>query len=565
MARLAVPTQKRAALYPRVSDQAAKDADERGQETSLDTQLTACQRYAAERGYAVAPEHVFTEKHTGVELWERPQLTKLRAAVRAREVDVVIAYAIDRLSRDPVHLGVILTEADYAGVEVAFVTEPLDNSPEGQLVRFVRGYAAKVEHEKIKERTMRGKHARVVAGKILPGARPRYGYAFNADRTGFELDPATASVVLRMRDECLRGLPLRRICANLMADGVPTPGRSPRGVWLPGTVRNILTDSAYAGRPYAMRKKTHRAHGKTIQRLRPIDEQTALPSGVVPPLFTAQEQEAMVARLRANHAGATRNNRAPTEALLRAGHVRCGVCGTAMHVEPPHRTTPAHYRCNARNGLGTPCGRHSINVAKVDAAVWARVSDLLARPEIIARELDRLEETDTAPADTSAVERTVAGVERQIRTLVEQLAHLPVGGAVANAVLEKLSGLEQQQRALDEELVGVRARAASWRSVRARLDGLTAWCRRFAAQLGEMDYARRREAVYMLGVEVTVWPKEHPDTPADVDRYLIEASIPLDVPVAGDIVYRSCGAAIHNVLPLRWTDRSPAEGTPDAR
>jgi hypothetical protein len=32
-------------------------------------------------------------------------------------------------------------------VAVEFVTEPLDNSPEGQLIRFVRGYAAKVEHE----------------------------------------------------------------------------------------------------------------------------------------------------------------------------------------------------------------------------------------------------------------------------------------------------------------------------------------------------------------------------------------------------------------------------------
>ena len=44
----------------------------------------------------------------------------------------------------------MLSEAEHAGVRVEFVTEPLDDSPEGQLIRFVRGYAAKVEHAKFK-------------------------------------------------------------------------------------------------------------------------------------------------------------------------------------------------------------------------------------------------------------------------------------------------------------------------------------------------------------------------------------------------------------------------------
>jgi site-specific DNA recombinase len=87
-----------------------------------------------------------------VELWERPQLTALRDAVRHDQVDVVVAYAIDRLSRDPVHLGVVLSEADHHGARIEFVSEPLDESPEDQLIRFVRGYAAKVEQAKLVER-----------------------------------------------------------------------------------------------------------------------------------------------------------------------------------------------------------------------------------------------------------------------------------------------------------------------------------------------------------------------------------------------------------------------------
>src|SRR5207253_4840949 len=142
---------------------------------------------------------VYREVFSGIELWERPRLTALREAVRQRDVAVVIAYETSRLARDPVHLGVVLSEAEHAGVAVQFVTEPLDDSPEGQLIRFVRGYAAKVEHEKIKERTRRGKRERVAAGKPLPGCRPLYGYRWaDETHTRYEPDPPTAAIVERI-------------------------------------------------------------------------------------------------------------------------------------------------------------------------------------------------------------------------------------------------------------------------------------------------------------------------------------------------------------------------------
>jgi site-specific DNA recombinase len=62
----------------------------REQETSLDTQETACRAYAVAHGYAIDEAHVYREVHTGVELWERPQLSRLRDAVRRRDVDVVL-------------------------------------------------------------------------------------------------------------------------------------------------------------------------------------------------------------------------------------------------------------------------------------------------------------------------------------------------------------------------------------------------------------------------------------------------------------------------------------------
>jgi site-specific DNA recombinase len=160
-----------------------------------------------------------------VELWHRPKLQKLRESIRAREVDVVIAYAIDRLARDPTHLGVLISEAEHNGVEVAFVTEQLDDTREGALIRFVRGYAAGVEHEKIRERTMRGRRSRVLdRGKPLASQRPRYGLAWkDEEKSGWIEDPITGPIARRIWREALEGSTLRSIANGLTRDGIRTP------------------------------------------------------------------------------------------------------------------------------------------------------------------------------------------------------------------------------------------------------------------------------------------------------------------------------------------------------
>ncbi len=94
------PAGKRAALYCRVStDRQEWDG------TSLDTQEESCRAYAARHGFAISAEHVYLEKHSGVDLWGRPKVAALREAIRAKAIDVLICHATDRLSRDPVHLG----------------------------------------------------------------------------------------------------------------------------------------------------------------------------------------------------------------------------------------------------------------------------------------------------------------------------------------------------------------------------------------------------------------------------------------------------------------------------
>ena len=158
--------QPRAGIYVRVSTG--------GQEqdgTSLETQEAACRAYAAQHGYIVSEGHVYREVHSGADLHGRPLLTAMRAAVRARQVDAVVCYALDRLSRKQTHVAIVTDDFEQADARLLFVTEDFEDGPVGTFIRNAKAFAAELEREKIRERTMRGRRARVEGGKPLWGPR----------------------------------------------------------------------------------------------------------------------------------------------------------------------------------------------------------------------------------------------------------------------------------------------------------------------------------------------------------------------------------------------------------
>jgi site-specific DNA recombinase len=517
----AATTQPRAAIYVRVST-----AGQQEDGTSPETQEAECRAYAARHGLVVSEPHVYREVHTGAELWQRPLLTRLRAAMRRREVDAVVVHAIDRLSRDPVHLGVVLSEAEYCGVEVHFVTEPLDNTPEGYLIRFVRGYAARIERERIKERTMRGKLAKARAGERLRGPRPRYGYRWNEARTAYVEDPLTAPIVRQMFNWAASGVSLRGIAERLTTAGVPSPTGRER--WRPQSVRDILTDPMYMGVATTFRHQAVKnAIGTYTMRRRPLDEQVPLPDGTVPALVHRDIFEAVTQRLAVNRQWARRNLADPTIALLRAGFVRCGYCGSRMAVDArtPYRDERAPQYVCMRDPRDCE-GRPRISTRLLDTATWGHVVDILTHPEVVAREVQRLLDSDPVTADLEAVERQIAATQKRIDNLTANLADLPP--AAAEAVRAALVEHVERLRALEQEREHIQERRYGWQRAIGRLKSIEEWCATVATRLDTLDYEQKRLALFALGVQVRVWRTDH--TP----RFLIEAGIPLDPDDASD-------------------------------
>ena len=93
---------------------------------------------------------------------------------------------------------------------------------------------AEYEREIILERTRRGRIARVKSGKYQLGSVP-YGYRWRPDKSGYDPDPATAPIVVRLYTGVATGSTLETLAATLRREGVPTP--TGRGAWHRSTKR----------------------------------------------------------------------------------------------------------------------------------------------------------------------------------------------------------------------------------------------------------------------------------------------------------------------------------------
>jgi DNA invertase Pin-like site-specific DNA recombinase len=113
---------------------------------------------------------IFREKSTGTTA-DRPQLRKLMK--RLDPGDVVIAPAVDRLSRDTTDLLVIAREMQRAGAGIRSLAEPyLDTTSDfAEIVFAILGVAAKLERRRILERTARGR-ADAKAKGVKVGRKP---------------------------------------------------------------------------------------------------------------------------------------------------------------------------------------------------------------------------------------------------------------------------------------------------------------------------------------------------------------------------------------------------------
>ena len=414
-------------------------------------------------------------------------------------------------------------ELEKHNVSLEAVTETVDSSELGKLISYIRGFASKLEAEKIRERTMRGKAAYVKMGKLPIGTgKGLYGYRWDKEakkRLPLEFEARVVDKIFSMLAE---GLSCFNVARTLNDQGIPA---KTGGKWHPRTIRNMAVNQSYIGVTYYGRT---RGSGKSKLVKQPETSWAVLPDAT-PPIISwelfdkvqrIRQQDRELHRAKQKH-----------EYLLR-GHAFCGYCGSPLVGSfLNHRLR--YYHCRGTYPTATrtkTCNARYIRADQLEDTVWAKAQEILQRPETILAELRR-QQTEGQQAQVlgepsldkavSRLRQRIRGYDLQERQLVKLFRH---GEISEDAILDELSQLKKD-RLTDNEQLEQYAKAKEHLATLCDAEvKLGEYCERVRRNLDGCRFADKRLALEALGIQVRA-------TPESVD---IKGVIPLDITVDQD-------------------------------
>ncbi len=332
--------------------------DEQGHGTTRDVQLEACRHLILSRGWQVREDLVFVDEgHSGATL-QRPAMERLRQRVQAGEVDAVVVYKLDRLTRSLLDAVDLVWREWRDRCELLSAREPIDTTtPLGKLLFAILATFAEHERETIRERMWAGRLKRASAGRS-PGFPVPYGYRKGSAPGLLEPHPEEAPVVqliFRLREGGIGQGPLsvRQIATYLNNCGYPAKRG---GRWHPSAVAKVLSNPLYTGRLIWGRNRGELGEGPA--RIDTVAQ--------IPPLVSTEQY----ARVQALAAAGRRRRQAAKRPFLLAGLLRCGRCGGPMVGNRCGRWS--YYRC-ARRVREKSCLAPSVPAEPLEQAVLARL------------------------------------------------------------------------------------------------------------------------------------------------------------------------------------------------
>jgi len=171
----------------------------------------------------------------------REGMQEIIALCKRKEIDHLIVYKMDRLTRRTLDL-LTLVEEVFKPNSVQFhsISEKVDTSTaQGKFFLTITGAMAQMERDLVSERTKEALRYKISLGE--PVGSPPLGYeAKDKDLSGIEKE---LEVVEYIRSLKRKRLSLRQIANCLNEKGISTKRG---GSWYAGTVRYILKNSRYS-------------------------------------------------------------------------------------------------------------------------------------------------------------------------------------------------------------------------------------------------------------------------------------------------------------------------------
>jgi len=318
----------RAVVYARYSSDQQREA-------SIDDQIRLARAHIEDRGWTFF--QAYSDRATSAASALRPGYQRLLADARDRQFDVVVAEALDRLSRDQEDVAALYKRLSFAGIRIVTLAE----GEISELHVGLKGTMNALFLKDLAQKTHRGLQGRVEAGRS--GGGNSYGYdvvkrvAEDGEpvRGERQINPQQAAIVRRIFAEYAAGSSPKVIARALNREKVS----GPRGTdWAASTIHGqrrrgngILNYELYIGRIVWNRLRFIKdpETGRRVARLNP---ESARITCHVPELRIIDQglwdrvkarQGAMVAKI-SGHGVRIEDRRRPR--YLFSGLLKCGSC-----------------------------------------------------------------------------------------------------------------------------------------------------------------------------------------------------------------------------------------------
>ncbi|MBV0893573.1 recombinase family protein, partial [Paracoccus sp. Z118] len=400
----------------------------------------------------------------------RPGIQRLQQDGRARRFDIVMAEALDRLSRNQADVAALYQNLSFAGVAIETLSEGRVN----EMHIGLKGTMNALFLTDLAAKTRRGLRGRVEQGKS--GGGNAYGYTVlrsltedgEIKRGDRQINHDEAAIVRRIFRHYAQGQSPNRIADLLNREGIPGPrGRA----WDKSTIHGnpkrgtgILNNEIYIGKLVWNRQSFIKdpQTGKRQARPNPQAEWTITD---VPELRIIDQD--LWEQVKTRQQG-RKIEHTDTEAwqkrkpkFLLTGLIKCGCCGGGFSTIAKDR-----FGCsNSRNkGTSICSNRTGISRQELESRILTLLTERLMDPELVkafvAEYIAERNRLAASHVDHRAVkEKELAKVIKDQDVLVNAL----LSGTPPARINAKLAELETRQKQLEAELAAASAPAATTR------------------------------------------------------------------------------------------------------
>jgi site-specific DNA recombinase len=362
------PTTMRCAIYTRKSTEEGLEQEF----NSLDAQRESAEAFIASQrheGWTCLPERYDDGGYTGGNL-DRPALARLLADIGAGQVQVVVVYKVDRLSRSLLDFAKMMETFDKHSVSFVSVTQQFNTATSmGRLVLHVLLSFAQFEREIISERT-RDKIAAARRKGKWSGGHPLLGYDVDPRGSKLVVNEAEADQVRAIFALYLEHHGLIPVIQELARRGwvnkrwVTRKGRVRGGrVFTKTSLYQVLTNVAYVG------KVKHKSDVHAGEHAAIVDEEV---------------WRSVQDTLRRNGA-ATRDVVPNRFGAFLKGLLRCASCHCAMTPSTAKRGKTRRYRyyvcTNAQKCGWSACPSKAVPAGEIERFVLERIAEFAKKAD----------------------------------------------------------------------------------------------------------------------------------------------------------------------------------------